>query len=106
MLQNGTIGYQGTIILDEPEIGLHPQAISLLAKEIRMASKTSQIIVSTQSPLLLNEFTCKDIIVAEYDNINQRSTLRRHREEDLHEWLEAYTLGELWEKNVLGGLPL
>lgn len=95
-----------TIILDEPEIGLHPQAISLLAKEIRMASKTSQIIVSTQSPLLLNEFTCEDIIVAEYDNINQRSTLRRHKEEDLHEWLEEYTLGELWEKNVLGGLPL
>lgn len=95
-----------TIILDEPEIGLHPYAISLLAKEIRMASRTSQIIVSTQSPLLLNEFSCEDIITAEYDSIRQRSTLRRHREENLREWLQDYTLGELWEKNVLGGLPL
>lgn len=90
-----------TIILDEPEIGLHPYAISLLAKEIRMASKTSQVIVSTQSPLLLNEFSCEDIITAEYDSVNQKSSLRRHREADLQEWLQEYTLGELWEKNVL-----
>ena len=95
-----------TIILDEPEIGLHPYAISLLAKEIRMASKTSQIIVSTQSPLLLNEFSCEDVITAEYDNISQQSTLRRHKEADLRGWLEQYTMGELWVKNVLGGLPL
>ncbi len=95
-----------TIILDEPEIGLHPYAISLLAKEIRMASRTSQIIVSTQSPLLLNEFSCEDIITAEYDSVNQRSILRRYKESDLREWLLEYTLGELWEKNVLGGLPL
>lgn len=95
-----------TIILDEPEIGLHPYAISLLAKEIRMASKTSQIIVSTQSPTLLNEFSCEDIITAEYDNVNQRSMLQRHKESDLREWLQEYTLGELWEKNVLGGLPV
>lgn len=80
-----------TIILDEPEIGLHPYAISLLAKEIRMASKTSQIIVSTQSPTLLNEFSCEDIITAEYDNVNQRSMLQRHKESDLREWLQEYT---------------
>ncbi len=95
-----------TIILDEPEIGLHPYAISILAKEIRLASKTSQIIVSTQSPLLLNEFSCEDIITAEYDSVNQCSVLRRHKESELREWLAEYTLGELWEKNVLGGLPL
>lgn len=66
-----------------------------------MASKTSQVIVSTQSPLLLNEFSCEDIITAEYDSVNQKSSLRRHREADLQEWLQEYTLGELWEKNVL-----
>ena len=71
-----------------------------------MASRTSQIIVSTQSPLLLNEFSCEDIITAEYDSVNQRSILRRYKESDLREWLLEYTLGELWEKNVLGGLPL
>ncbi|MBD5461239.1 MAG: AAA family ATPase [Lachnospiraceae bacterium] len=95
-----------TIILDEPEIGLHPYAISILAKEMRMASKTSQIIVSTQSPLLLNEFSCKDVITAEYDSVNQCSVLKRHKEAELREWLDEYTLSELWEKNVLGGLPL
>ena len=71
-----------------------------------MASKTSQIIVSTQSPLLLNEFSCEDVITAEYDNISQQSTLRRHKEADLRGWLEQYTMGDLWVKNVLGGLPL
>ncbi len=95
-----------TIILDEPEIGLHPMAISLLAKEIRMASKTSQVIVSTQSPLLLDEFSCDDVITADYDEARQCSILRRHSESELKEWLEEYTLGELWEKNVLGGMPL
>lgn len=95
-----------TIILDEPEIGLHPYAISQLAREIRMASKTSQIIVSTQSPLLLDEFSCNDIITAEYDITRQCSVLRRHDESELQDWLRNYTLGELWQKNVLGGLPL
>jgi len=95
-----------TIILDEPEIGLHPYAISQLAREIRMASKTSQIIVSTQSPLLLDEFSCNDIITAEYDITHQCSVLRRHDEGELQDWLQNYTLGELWQKNVLGGLPL
>ena len=95
-----------TIILDEPEIGLHPMAISLLAKEICMASKTSQIIVSTQSPLLLDQFSCDDIITADYDAVNQCSILRRHKESELRYWLKEYTLGELWEKNVLGGMPL
>lgn len=95
-----------TIILDEPEIGLHPMAISLLAKEIRMASKTSQIIVSTQSPLLLDQFSCEDIVTADYDPAHQCSVLRRHKISDLREWLKEYTLGELWEKNVLGGMPL
>lgn len=95
-----------TIILDEPEIGLHPYAISILAKEIRMASNTSQIIVSTQSPLLLNEFECEDIIVAEYSNESHSTILNRPKKSKLAEWLKEYSLGELWQKNVLGGLPI
>lgn len=95
-----------TIILDEPEIGLHPYAISVLAKEIRLASKVSQVIISTQSPMLLNEFSCTDVIVADYDQENRKSCLKRCSEEELHEWLTEYSLGELWEKNVLGGLPV
>lgn len=95
-----------TIILDEPEIGLHPYALSVLAQMIRVASKNSQVIISTQSSGLLDYFGCEDIITAEYDVNGRQSTLRRHTEEDLKDWVKEYSLGELWEKNVLGGLPL
>ncbi|WP_315274137.1 AAA family ATPase [Selenomonas sputigena] len=95
-----------TIILDEPEIGLHPYALAILADEVRMASKISQIIISTQSPLFLNYFKPEEIITAEYDADKQSSRLRRHTQEELAEWLNEYSLGELWEKNVLGGMPL
>lgn len=95
-----------TIILDEPEIGLHPHALAILANEIRMAAKNSQIIVATQSPLLLNHFSADDVITAEYDHTQRKSVLHRHSEEKLSEWLKDYSLGELWEKNVLGGTPL
>ena len=95
-----------TIILDEPEIGLHPYALSLLAWELREAGKRSQIILATQSPTLLNSFSCEDIITADYDPNRNCSVLRRHSTEELKEWLEDYSLGELWEKNVLGGLPV
>ena len=88
-----------TMLLDEPEIRRHPYAISVLAREIRMANKTSQIIVSTQSPLLLNQFTGDDIITAEYDPARQASVLRRHTSEELKEWLDDYSLGELWENS-------
>ncbi len=95
-----------TIILDEPEIGLHPYAISVLADEMRQAAKTSQLIISTQSPMLLNQFNCEDVITADYDSVSKCSLLRRHTEKELSSWLKDYSLGELWEKNVLGGLPL
>ena len=95
-----------TIILDEPEIGLHPYAVTVLAEEMRMAAKTSQLIISTQSPMLLNQFDCEDIITADYDPVFKRSILRRHSRKELNAWLDDYSLGELWEKNVLGGLPV
>ena len=95
-----------TIILDEPEIGLHPYALSILSEELRIAAKNSQIILATQSPALLNEFAPEDIITADYDEKRRCSVLRRHTEAELGQWLEEYTMGELWEKNVLGGLPL
>ena len=96
----------GAIILDEPEIGLHPYALSLLSWEPREAGKNSQIILATQSPTLLNSFSCEDILTAEYDSTRRSSVLRRHSEEELKEWLNDYSLGKLWEKNVLGGLPI
>ncbi len=92
-----------TIIIDEPELGLHPSAINLLGELIRSSVKKTQLIISTQSVELVNEFTPEDIIVV--DRINNASEFRRLKSEELLEWLEEYSLGELWMKNILGGRP-
>ncbi len=90
-----------TILVDEPELGLHPYAITVLASLIRTAAK--QVIVSTQSVELLNEFDAADVIVV--DRLEGKSSLRRLNRQELAGWLEDYSLGELWKKNVLGGRP-
>ncbi len=91
------------IILDEPELGLHPSAINILAGLIKSASSKTQIICSTQSVTLVNKFEPHDIIVV--DRKDKKSTLERLGEKQLQEWLEDYELGDLWEKNVIGGTP-
>jgi predicted ATPase len=91
------------ILIDEPELGLHPYAINVLASLLRSASKSKQIIVSTQSVALLNEFEAGDIIVA--DRMEGSTQLHRLNENGLESWLEEYSLGELWQKNILGGRP-
>ncbi len=92
-----------TILVDEPELGLHPYAIKVLASLMKTASKQNQVIVSTQSVELLDEFDPEDVIVA--DRKEGQSVFRRQKEEELHKWLEDYSLGELWKKNILGGRP-
>lgn len=92
------------IIVDEPELGLHPQAIDLLASMIKTAAKNAQVIVATQSARLLDSFDSSEIIVAEYDSMCKCSLFHRLDQEQLKLWLEDFTLSELWEKNVLGGL--
>jgi predicted ATPase len=92
-----------TILIDEPELGLHPYAISLLAAMMRSASATKQLIISTQSADFLDEFEPEDVIVA--DRVNSCTELKRLNPEELDEWLENYSIAELWKKNVLGGRP-
>jgi predicted ATPase len=92
-----------TILIDEPELGLHPYAITLLGSLMRSAAKQMQIIVSTQSVPLLNEFSIDDLIVVERED--GASTFKRLDEPEFLYWLEDYSIGELWEKNVLGGRP-
>ena len=93
-----------TVLFDEPELGLHPYALTLLANLFQQAAKGyRQVIVSTQSAPLLNEFAPEDIIVVE--RAEGESTFRRLDSSDLSEWLQEYSLGELWQKNVLGGRP-
>ncbi len=91
------------IIIDEPELGLNPYAIDLLGGILRSVSKQSQIIITTQATGLLNCFSPNDVIVV--DRINGVSTLRRLDESELGNWLEDFSLGHLWEMNVIGGRP-
>ncbi len=92
-----------TILIDEPELGLHPYAITLLAALLRSAATKTQVIVSTQSVPLVNQFTPEEIIVV--DRQDGQSTFERRTIEDLAAWLEDYGMGDLWEKNLLGGRP-
>lgn len=100
------------IILDEPELGLHPTALTILAELLEQVSQYSQLIIATQSGDLLNHFSADDVIVIDRTQmvngqyLSQYATrLSRKSESELIVWLEDYTLQELWEKNVLGGKP-
>lgn len=96
--------YRPSIILvDEPELGLHPYAITLLAALVRQSALQTQVIVSTQSPFLLDHFQPEDILVA--DRVDGATQLTRLESAQLTPWLENYSLGQLWEKNELGGRP-
>lgn len=91
------------ILVDEPELGLHPYAITMLASLIRQASISTQVIISTQSPPLLDHFQPEDVLVAE--RVEGGTRFRRLESERLDKWLKDYSLGQLWEKNEIGGRP-
>lgn len=93
-----------TIILDEPELGLHPFAIHILSELLKKAAIERQIIIATQSVTLINHFTADDLLIAERDD-SGATIFKRKNQEELKEWLEDYTLGELWENNFFGGRP-
>jgi predicted ATPase len=93
------------IILDEPELGLHPSAIGYLAGMIKAASIQTQIIIATQSQRLIDEFELEDIVIVERSNESNSTIFLRKNPNDLTNWLEEYSLSELWEKNVIGGQP-
>ena len=91
------------VIVDEPELGLHPLAIRLLAEMLDAASEHTQILVATQSVTLLDNFPIEQVIVADHDG--RGSLFRRLKADDYRMWLENFSVGELWEKNVFGGRP-
>ncbi|NCC95684.1 MAG: recombinase RecF [Synergistales bacterium] len=92
-----------TIVVDEPELGLHPFAVALLAELIQNASCRTQLIVATQSPIFIDHFKVDDIVVV--NRKDGSSTFDRLEEEEYREWLEDYSTGELWRKNLLSGGP-
>ena len=92
-----------TMIFDEPELGLHPSAIELLASMLLSISQETQILVSTQSPTLLSRFDPEHVLIVE--QVEGNSKFRRIERAELGTWLEEYSLGQLWEKNIFGGRP-
>lgn len=94
------------IIIDEPELGLHPFAIRQLNNMIKDASLHAQIILATQSPDILNGFSANDVTIIERDPDIDGTIGRKLSEADYKHWLDEYTLSELWDKNVIGGRPV
>lgn len=90
-----------TILLDEPELGIHPSALVLLASIFKVVSAKTQLIISTQSVTLLNEFNSEDIIVV--DRIDNCSIFKRLDKDDFSDWLDEYKIGEIWQKNLING---
>lgn len=92
------------IIIDEPELGLHPVAITKLAGMIKSAAaRGCQMIISTQSVNLISQFDPEDIITV--DRKDGQSIFNRLDKNALESWLENYSLGELWTKSVINGQP-
>ncbi|NOS75575.1 MAG: AAA family ATPase [Methyloglobulus sp.] len=92
-----------TVLIDEPELGLHPYGLAVLADLIKRAAEQKQLIISTQSVELINHFSANDIIVV--DRVDDASTFKRLDDEQLKDWLEDYSLGDLWKQNIIGGRP-
>ena len=92
-----------TLLIDEPELGLHPYAVSLIGALLAEASEAQQVIVSTQSVDLISELQPQDIVVV--SRRDGESLFERPDPDRLRDWLEDYTLGDLWKMNILGGRP-
>jgi predicted ATPase len=91
------------MVLDEPELGLHPKALQLLRAMIEHAKQHSQLIIATQSAHFLDEFTPEQVIVAERQG--EETIFKKLSTEELKDWLDDYTLSGIWDKNLIGGQP-
>jgi len=91
------------LLLDEPELGLHPAAVTLVGSMLKAVAKERQVVVATQSPLLVDEFSLDEIIVLELRD--ERTEAQRLNPDQYRSWLEEFATGELWQKNLLGGRP-
>ncbi len=89
--------------IDEPELGLHPAAIALLAELARSVSRHTQVLFATQSTAFLDHFEPDEVVVVE--RADGGTTLRRPDVDALRDWLSDYTLSEVFDKGVIGGRP-
>lgn len=91
------------LFLDEPELGLHPSAIDAVAGLIKAASSNCQVFIATQSISLVNNFELDDLVVI--DRKHRSSEYTRPDSERLEVYLEEFSTGQIWEKNIIGGRP-
>lgn len=92
------------VCLDEPELGLHPDMIRMVAEGIKYASKNgTQMFVSTHSPLLLNHFELEDLLIFEKDEENN-TVVKRKSEDDFKDWLGEFLPGKMWVEGLIGGV--
>ena len=91
------------VLLDEPELGLHPAAVTLLADLLSSAATRTQVIVATQSVTLINQLDPDSVWTV--DRQDNQSVFRHLNQADMGTWLDDYGLGDLWEKNILGARP-
>lgn len=91
------------VLIDEPEIGLHPASITMIGDLLKKAAQKTQVIISTQSIDMVNQFQPDDVLVCDYKD--SQSQYRRLNSAELEQWIEEYTIGEMWEKNIFGGQP-
>jgi predicted ATPase len=92
-----------TIVLDEPELGLHPAAVAQLAALMYQVAPEVQIIAATQSPAFANQFGWEDFVIV--DRVEDASCFRRLSKEEVLPWMDEFAMGDIWEKNVIGGRP-
>ena len=93
------------IVIDEPELGLHPAAVAELAGMVHSASQYAQILLATQSTRLVDEFSPEQIVIIERERGEEGAKIRQLDVDELRDWLREYSLSELWEKNVIGAQP-
>lgn len=94
-------GLTALTLLDEPEVSLHPELMSHLADQLREASRRTQIVVATQSDTLIRFLEPSEVVVADVTD-DGMTTLTRADQLDLGEWLQDYSMDELWRNGRLG----
>ena len=91
------------VLLDEPELGLHPFAVSLVSHMVKALARERQVIVATQSPYFVDAFSLDEIVVLAMRD--GKTLAKRFADGDFSHWLEEHSTGELWWMNLLGGYP-
>ena len=91
-------------MIDEPEVSLHPELLSILADCLRQAAQRTQLLVATHADRLVRFLSPREVIALDLQD-DGVSTATRADELDLDSWLKEYTLDQVWQHGRMGGRP-